>query len=188
MLRAHLDREVHNGLSRMTGKVLNNNGVLESSRVGTARGRIDLSSQGAGTVLVNLVEGHGDDTVIVGGGETLGGTLTSTSSNTSTSSTSGSASSTTQKGSDSGSNVNRTATLGTATNRRLATHLISADNRGISLRAREGVDRATRSTDTGHVSTARTPTLRDDTVGRDEASKSSGNEGDRVTHFGSWLL
>src|SRR5690242_15358247 len=233
MLRAYLDGEVHNSGGRKTTNtdsrnVLGDSGVLESSRVGTGGGGIDLSSQGAGTVLVNLMEGHGDGTIISSGGETLGGTLTSSSSNTSlvgtlgglgslsgstaggtasatsesiektalvvvtasttggsvtTSSTSatsssgttsGSASSTTHEGRDSGSSVNRTATLGTSKSRSLATHLLSADDGGIGLRAGEGVARVTGSTvddrETGHGDTVGTLNLGDNTVGRNRAS------------------
>lgn len=42
--------------------------------------------------------------------------------------------------------------------------------------------------ESGHISTFVTLVPDDVTVGRDGASKSKGGEGDRVTHFGGWLL
>jgi len=54
--------------------VLGDLGVLERSWVRTGGGGVDLSSKWASTVLVDLVEGHGDGAVIGTGWETLRGT------------------------------------------------------------------------------------------------------------------
>lgn len=74
----HGDGEVHGGGTRETtdadaGNVLGHLGVLEGSGVGAARSGIDGSGQGASTVLVDLVEGHLQGTIILGGGQTVGG-------------------------------------------------------------------------------------------------------------------
>jgi hypothetical protein len=92
---AYLDGEVHNRGGRKTtdtdsGNVLGDGGLLEGSGVGSAGGGIDGSGQRASTVLVDLVEGHGDGAIISSGGETLGSTRASSGGDTSLSSTLGS--------------------------------------------------------------------------------------------------
>lgn len=90
----YLDGEVHNRGGRETTNtntrdVLGDSGVLESSRVGTTGGSVDLSSQGTSAVLVDLVESHGDGAVVGSGRETRRSTLTSSSGDTLLSSTLG---------------------------------------------------------------------------------------------------
>lgn len=60
-----------------TGHVLGDLGVLEGAGVGTTGSGVNLGSQGTGTVLVDLVEGHGDGAVVRGGGQTGSGSHTS---------------------------------------------------------------------------------------------------------------
>ena len=50
-------------------------GLLEGVGVGTARGGVDVGRERTSTVLVDLVEGHGDGALIVGGWETSSLTL-----------------------------------------------------------------------------------------------------------------
>jgi hypothetical protein len=74
-----LDGEVHGRCGRQTADadardVLGDLCVLEGGGVGAARGGVDLGGQRAGTVLVDLVECHGDGAVVGGGGEARGGT------------------------------------------------------------------------------------------------------------------
>jgi hypothetical protein len=71
----HLDWEIHNGCGRDarntdTWDVLGHLGGLEGSGVGSARSGIDHSCIGTGTVLVNLVDIHGDYSGVIGGWET----------------------------------------------------------------------------------------------------------------------
>lgn len=75
----HLDGngEVGGGGSRETananaGNVLGDLSVLEGTGVSAAGGGIDLGSQGASAILVDLVEGHLDGAIIGSGGETRG--------------------------------------------------------------------------------------------------------------------
>lgn len=233
---AYLDGEVHRGGGGKTtdtdsGDVLGDSGLLEGSGVSSTRGRIDGSSQGTSTVLVDLVEGHGDGAVIGSGRKTRGSTLASSGGDTSlrgtlgglgagsatSSSTTGLATSTasegiekatlggsgalgstasggstgTHEGSDSRGSINGTSTLSTAKSGGLAAHLLGADDGGIGLRAGEGVARVTRSSvddrETRHGDTVGALDRGDDTVGGDGAGKSSGGEGDGVTHFDVWL-
>jgi hypothetical protein len=232
-LGAYLDGEVHGGGGRQTtdadaGDVLGNGRLLEGSGVGSAGGGVDHGGQGAGAVLVDLVEGHGDGAIVAGGGETRRGTRASCGSDTSflgalcglgsssagaasssstgtagtttgksveeaTLGTSGStrstssAASTAHEGRDGSSSVDGTATLGTAKSGSLTTHLLGADDGSIGLRTGEGVARVTGSTvddgESGHGDTVGALNRGDHTVGRDGAGKSSGSEGDGVTHF-----
>ena len=90
-----LDGEVHDGSGRETsntdtGDVLGDSGVLEGGRVSSTGGSVDLSGQGTGTVLVDLVEGHGDGAVIGSGGKTRGRSSACGSGNTLLSSSLGS--------------------------------------------------------------------------------------------------
>lgn len=62
-------------LEAKAGNVLSDLSGLESIGVGAARGAIDSGLHGAGTVLVDLTEGHCDCAVISAGGEARGGTL-----------------------------------------------------------------------------------------------------------------
>jgi hypothetical protein len=82
-----LDGEVLDGGSGKTadtdtGNVLGNGSLLEGSGVGTAGGGVDHGGQGTSAVLVDLVEGHADGTIIGSGRETRRGTGTSGSGNT----------------------------------------------------------------------------------------------------------
>ena len=232
MWGAYLDGEVHGGGGGQTtdanaGDVLGDGRLLEGGGVGAARGGVDHGGQGAGAVLVDLVEGHGDGAIVGGGRETRRGTLASSGSDTrltgtlcglGSSSTAGSTASSTassfattgesveeatlgasgstsstastaHKGRDGSSSVDGTATLGAAKSRSLAAHLLGADDGSIGLRTGEGVARVTRSAvddrETGHGDTVGALDRGDDTVGRDGAGKSSGSEGDGVTHFDS---
>jgi hypothetical protein len=85
---AYLDGEVHDSSGRETtdtdsGNVLGNLCILEGSGIGSAGSGINGRSQRSSAVLVDLVEGHRDGTVVGSGGKTLGGTLASSSGNTS---------------------------------------------------------------------------------------------------------
>lgn len=73
----YLDGEVHGGGGRETANanarhVLDDGGLLEGCGVSAAGARVDGGSQGAGAVLVDLVEGHADGAIISGGWETRG--------------------------------------------------------------------------------------------------------------------
>ena len=83
--RAYLDGEVRGGSSGETTNadtrdILGDLGILEGSGVGSTRGGIDLGGERASTVLVDLVEGHGDRAIVSGGGKTRGSTRTSSGS------------------------------------------------------------------------------------------------------------
>lgn len=78
----HGNGEVHGLSSGQTanaeaGNVLGDLSILEGTGVCAARGGVNGSSERAGTVLVDLVEGHGDGAIIAGGGQALGGGHTS---------------------------------------------------------------------------------------------------------------
>lgn len=75
------DGEVHGLGTRETANanardVLGDLSVLEGSGVLATRGRVDGSGERASAVLVDLVEGHGDGAVILGGGQAGGGSHT----------------------------------------------------------------------------------------------------------------
>jgi len=159
-----------------TGDVLHDGCVLEGGGVGASGGGVDLGGQGTGTVLVDLVEGHGDGAVVGSGGKTRCGSSTCGFGNTTLSScglgasrgSTGTASATTGKSieeatlgtscgtgtgsstshehGDSGTSVNGTATLGASKSRGLATHLAGADDGSISLRTAERRSAVARST------------------------------------------
>lgn len=72
------DGEVHGGSAGETtdadaGNVLGHLSILEGSGVSAAGGGIDGGGQGTSTVLVDLVEGHLQGAIILGGGQTLSG-------------------------------------------------------------------------------------------------------------------
>lgn len=60
-----------------TGDVLGDLSSLEGSGVGATGGRVNVSGERASTVLVDLVEGHLDGTVILSGGQAGGSSHTS---------------------------------------------------------------------------------------------------------------
>ena len=77
-----LDGEVGGGSSGETANadtrdVLGDLCILECGGVGSARGGVDLGGERASTVLVDLVEGHGDGAIVGSGGETRCSTRTS---------------------------------------------------------------------------------------------------------------
>ena len=59
------------------GHVLGDLGILECGWVSATGGGVNLSGQWASTVLVDLVEGHGDGAIVGAGWEALGGLLAS---------------------------------------------------------------------------------------------------------------
>jgi hypothetical protein len=59
-----------------TWDVLGDGCGLEGTRVGSTGGGVDHGGQGSGTVLVDLVEGHLDGSVVRGGGHARGGSDT----------------------------------------------------------------------------------------------------------------
>lgn len=86
-MKTYLDGEVHGGCcgqssNANTRHILGNGRVLERRWVGSAGCRVDLGGERAGTVLVDLVESHGDCAIVGGGGKTRRCTSTGGSGNT----------------------------------------------------------------------------------------------------------
>lgn len=77
-----LDRGARETTDANAGNVLGHLGFLEGGRVGAARGAVDGSGQGASTILVDLVEGHGDGAVVGAGGHARGGASAGSLGNT----------------------------------------------------------------------------------------------------------
>jgi len=190
------------------GNVLGDFSILERSWVGTSGCGIDLGGQWAGTILVDLVEGHGDLTAVGAGWQTSGSTLASGLGNTlfggalgsllaSTGCALGSLLSkltlvvgswcgTTHEGGDCCTGIDW-AVAGTSKSGSLAgAHLTSADDGGIGLRAAAWGCAVTwgaiGNRETRHDNLVSTLDFGDDTMGGDRCHE--GSENVRVLHFG----